>query len=453
LQRKQIEFFDSGKTKDLNFRRKSLDKLQEMILQNEEKIFEALYRDLGKPKTESYTSEIDYVLKEIRLHKKKLTSWAGTKKVKTSLINRPGKSYWQYEPLGRSLIIAPWNYPLGLLLTPLVGAISSGNCAVVKPSEVAENTSKLISEMIDSTFDEEYIACVEGGAGATQELINENLDFIFFTGSSAVGKKIYEAAAKHLIPVVLELGGKNPCIIDNEIDLEITVKRLAWGKFFNAGQTCVAPDHAYVHESLKDQFLLKMKETIISFYGEKSQESEDLARIINEKHFLRLEEMLSDGKIFHGGETDENEKFISPTILIDVDEDSKCMQEEVFGPILPVLFYDDLSELLDKMKKKEKPLALYFFSKSKEKQDLVLNESSSGNVCINGTIHQIISHELPFGGVGLSGMGKYHGEASIDAFSHKRSVLNKSFMLDMTKVYPPYETAIELLKKVSKILY
>ncbi len=424
-----------------------------MILEKEEKIFEALYRDLGKPTTESYTSEIDYVLKEIQLHKKKLNTWTGTKKAKTSLINRPGKSYWQYEPLGRTLIIAPWNYPLGLLFTPLVGAISSGNCAVVKPSEVAENTSKLIAEIIDSTFDEEYIACVEGGAEATQELINKNLDFVFFTGSSAVGKKIYQAAAKNLIPVVLELGGKNPCIIDSEIDLEVTVRRLAWGKYFNAGQTCVAPDHAYVHESLKDQFLSKMKETIISFYGEEPKESKDLARIINEKHFLRLEEMLSNGKVFHGGETDENEKFISPTILIDVDEDSKCMQEEVFGPILPVLFYDDLSDLLDKMKKKEKPLALYFFSKNKEKQDLVLRESSSGNVCINGTIHHIISHELPFGGVGLSGMGKYHGEASIDAFSQKRSVLNKSFMLDMTKVYPPYETAIELLKKVSKILY
>lgn len=450
---KQKQFFYTGKTREISFRLNTLKKIYDSIEKYESEIMEALYRDLHKGKTEVFTSEIVYVQKEIKHQMANLKKWSRPRKIGVPLINKPGKGYLQYEPYGTALIISPWNYPFGLLLTPLVGAVAAGNCVIAKPSELSEHTSRLVSSIFKENFPENYMAVVEGDAEVTQNLIQKDIDYIFFTGSTSVGKTIMKSAAEHLIPVTLELGGKNPCIVDHEIDMNVTVKRIVWGKFFNAGQTCIAPDYLLVHKEIKDIFLDKLVATIHEFYGENVRENQDYSHIINEKHFKRLTYLMQEGTLNTGGCKDIDHLFISPTVITDMDDDSALMQEEIFGPILPVLFYDNLDGVITKLRNKPKPLALYFFSRNQQKQKRVLTHTSSGSVCINGTIHLIMSPKLPFGGVGQSGMGQYHGKVSFITFSHKKSVLKKSFFGDIKALYPPYKTPIKFLKKVIKLMY
>lgn len=449
LQKSQKAFFQSRKTFSIEFRLNALQKLNDLIVKNSTEILLALKQDLNKSETESYTSEINYVLNEIKFFIKNLKKLSKPVKIHTPLINRPGKSYYIHEPFGTVLIISPWNYPFGLLFSPLVGAIAAGNCVIAKPSEIATNTSKLVKKILSEKFNDEYIAVVEGGADITQSLINENINYIFFTGSTAVGKKIMKSAAKYLIPVSLELGGKNPCIVDSDIDLEVTAKRIVWGKFFNAGQTCVAPDYILVHKDIKKVFLEKLKTVIDSFY---ENNPDNFCHIINEKHFERLSDLLKEGTIYCGGNKDKSKLYLSPTVILDIDFNSKVMEQEIFGPILPVIEYVNLSEIIETLNQLSEPLATYFFSKNKVKQDELISKIRTGSVCINGTIHTLFSSELPFGGIGQSGMGKYHGKFSYETFSYKKAIVKKSFVWDMKQIYPPYKTSLDLLKKALKFI-
>lgn len=450
---RQKNFFNSDASKDISFRLNSLNKLKQVIQKNEDKLFEALFLDLHKSKTEAYTSEIYYIIREIEYVSKNLAKWIKPTKCSNPLINQPGKSYYLNEPLGSSLIIGPWNYPIGLLLSPLIGSIAAGNCSIIKPSEISKHTSKLLIDLFSSEFPDEYIAVVEGGPNITQSLINGHTDIVFFTGSTMVGKIIAQKAAENLIPVILELGGKNPCIVDNEIDIDVTSKRIVWGKFFNAGQTCIAPDYLLVHEGVYDQIIDSIPITIDTFYGKNINVNIDYSHIVNENHFNRLINLMEEGEIIYGGDTDRASLFISPTLVKPYNTSTKLMQEEIFGPILPILKYSDIDNLLISLKDKPKPLATYFFSKNKEKQNQVISKTATGNICINGTIHHIINNRIPFGGVGLSGTGKYHGKFSFDAFSNKKSILKRSFRLDFKKMYPPYDPDITTLKKAVKFLY
>lgn len=449
----QKEFFNTGKTKDISFRVMALRKLYGIIVENEDLILEALYKDLHKSQTESYTSEIAYVLKEIEFAIKNIAKWNKPKRSRNSLINQPGKSYLVQEPYGVALIIGPWNYPFGLIFSPLIGAITAGNCAIVKPSEISENTSALIADLININFTDNYLKVVTGDASVTQLLINENINYIFFTGSTEVGKKIMKSASEHLIPVTLELGGKNPCIVDSNIDFDVAISRIVWGKFFNAGQTCIAPDYVLIHSDILDDFLEKLREKIREFYPVMNKDNKDFSHIANLRHFKRIEGLMLEGSIIIGGEKDENSLFIAPTVIKDVDFDSKIMKEEIFAPLLPVITYTNLDDEIVRLTKLPKPLAIYFFSKDKTKQQKVISETTSGSICINGTIHTILTNKLPFGGVGQSGMGSYHGKSSFETFSHKKSVLKKSFWFDFKKMYPPYKTKLNILKGIIKSLY
>ncbi|MCX6146254.1 MAG: aldehyde dehydrogenase family protein [Candidatus Kapabacteria bacterium] len=453
LQEKQKEFFRSGFTKDYRHRIAVLKLLKNIIIENESKIFKALYEDLHKGQIESYTSEIAYVINEINYTIKHLKCWMKSKRVRTSLMNQPAKSYIYSEPLGTVLIISPWNYPFALLFTPLIGAIAAGNCVILKPSEVSKNTSNLIAQLIYDNFDEQYISAIEGGAEVTQNLISEKIDYIFFTGNSEVGKEIMKSASKYLIPVSLELGGKNPCIIDTDIDFEVTAKRIVWGKFFNAGQTCISPDYLLVHHSIKDKFVQALIKTINEFHGEDINSDSDISHIINEKHFDRLNSLLNDGEVIYGGKNKKKSLFISPTLMRNIKSNSKILTDEIFGPILPIFTYVNLESEIEKINKLHKPLSLYLFTNDKVKQDMIIQQTSSGQVCINGTIHTMVSNTLSFGGVGYSGIGKYKGKASFETFSHRKSVLKKSFVFDAKISYPPYKTSLETIKKAFKFLY
>ncbi|OGU57545.1 MAG: aldehyde dehydrogenase [Ignavibacteria bacterium GWF2_33_9] len=453
LQLKQKEFFNTGKTKDIAFRIENLKKLSFIFQENEAKILLALKTDLNKSHIEAYSSEIGYILQEIKIAIKNLKKWNRKKKVKTSLINFPGKSYYVNEPYGTVLVISPWNYPFGLLFTPLVGAIAAGNCIIAKPSEISTNSSKLIYELISKNFPEEFFSVIEGGAEITQSIINENIDYIFFTGSTVVGKEIFKSASEHLIPVTLELGGKNPCIVDKNIDIEIAAKRLLWGKFFNAGQTCVAPDYLLLNKNIQEEFLTKLVDFTNKFYGNFDEIQENFTRIISQKHFDRIIGYLNEGKIIFGGKYVKNKLLIEPTIITDLNYHSKIMQEEVFGPVLPIISYEDINVVIEKLNKLSKPLCVYLFTKDKELQSKIVENTVSGTVCINGTIHSIISHDLPFGGVGESGMGRYHGKTSFETFSFKKSILKKKFWWDWAVMYPPYKTSLNLFKKVAKYFY
>ncbi|MCO5251178.1 MAG: aldehyde dehydrogenase [Candidatus Kapabacteria bacterium] len=453
LLHKQRDFFDSDKTKEISFRIDMLKKLYAIIEKNENRIIDALYSDLHKSITEAYTSEIAYVLKEIENAISSIRKWNKSKKVWTPLINFPAKSYYFYEPYGIALIIAPWNYPFGLTMSPLIGAISAGNCAILKPSEISVHTAELLSDLINNNFPPEYIRVVQGDAEVVKLLINKQINYIFFTGSTVVGREIMKSAAEHLIPLTLELGGKNPCIVDSEIDIDVTARRIIWGKFFNAGQTCIAPDYLLVHNDIKDDFLKSLVKAIDEFHPDVKPDSKDYSHIINEKHFKRICDLMEDGNILVGGQKDESNLFIAPTLITDVDYNSKIMQEEIFGPLLPIIFYENLSDVIRKLKTLPKPLALYFFSKNNKKQDKILAETSSGSVCINGTIHVIMNQKLPFGGVGQSGMGSYHWQAGFETFSHRKTVLRKFFILDFKAMYPPYKTKLSILKKIINRLY
>lgn len=442
----QRQFFSSGKTTEVAFRIEQLKNLKQSIYNNEKFILKALKADLNRPEFEGYL-EIAIVQQEINHALKHIKSWLKPKKVKTPIEQFPASAYIYPEPLGSVLIIGAWNYPFCLTILPLVGAISAGNCAILKPSEIAAQTSSVIADIINKTFDPDYIAVVEGGVKTCQELLGEKFEHIFFTGGTKVGKIIMEAAAKNLTSFTLELGGKSPCIVDDNVNIQEAAKRITWGKFINAGQTCVAPDYLLVNRRIKKDLLINIKKYIQQFYGDNPATSPDYARIINDRQFERLTALLKDGKIIIGGQTLASERYIAPTVIENVSYDAPLMQEEIFGPILTVLEYSDLNEAIALINSRPKPLALYFFSKDKAKQQLVLKSTSSGGVCINDTIMQASIAELPFGGIGDSGMGNYHGKASFDTFSHYKSVLQKTFLFDFNWRYAPYKDKVKQLKR------
>ena len=445
----QREFFNTGKTKDIGFRITQLKNLQKAVIGHEAAIIAALKADLHKSEFETYSTEIALCKKEISYALKQIENWTKPKKANIPLEQLPGFGRIYPEPLGVVLIISPWNYPFQLIIAPLVGAIAAGNCAILKPSEIAAHTSKLLAEILPKYFDPPYIAVVEGGVEISQQLLAEKFDHIFFTGGTTIGRKVMEAAAKHLTPVTLELGGKSPCIVDADTNIEYTARRITWGKFINAGQTCVAPDYLLVEQSIKQELLDKIQKCIGEFLGEQPATSPDYARIINQKHFNRLVEFLQYGKTIIGGESNSSELYIAPTVLDGVSLESPLMQDEIFGPILPVLTYSDVTEAIAIVNQRPKPLALYLFSHNKKLQRRVLQSTSSGSVCINDTVMQFAVPGLPFGGVGSSGMGKYHGKASFDTFSHYKSVLNRSLILDVKLRYAPYtKSKLQLLKRI-----
>ena len=442
-------YFETGVTKTYEFRLAQLQKLKATVQKYEIEIFEALHRDLHKSKEECWITENGFFLSEIGMAIKKLKSWMKAEKVKTNLLNIPSSSFIMPEPLGVVLIISPWNYPFQLLFTPLVGAIAAGNCVVLKPSELATATAAIMKTIIEETFEPNYILYVEGdGATVVPELMkNFVFDHVFYTGSTAVGKSIYELAAKDLVPVTLELGGKSPCIVEDDADIKTTAKRIAMPKFSNAGQMCVAPDYLLVHQSIKDELVIELKKVIHNFFGDDAQTSDYFGRIINEKQFLRLEKYLSNGKLLAGGKTDKTNLFIEPTLIEITDVNEAIMQEEVFGPILPIITFKEMSEAVAIIKKNKNPLAMYVFTSSSEKEKQWLNAIPFGGGCINNASLHLTNHKLPFGGRGASGMGNYHGKFSFDTFSHKKAVMKTPTWLDLAIKYPPYTNRLNLFKK------
>ncbi|MEH7549654.1 MULTISPECIES: aldehyde dehydrogenase [Bacillaceae] len=447
---KQKLYFKTEKTKNVDFRIGALQKFRNAIKKNEKTLMEALRTDLNKSEFDAYTSEIGFVLEELRFTMKHLRSWAAPKKVKTPVTHIGSNSYIYPEPYGVALIIAPWNYPFQLAVAPLIGAIAAGNCAIIKPSELTPKTSEVLKTLIKEIFPEEYITVVQGGVETSQALLNEQLDYIFFTGSVPVGKIIMEAAAKHLTPVTLELGGKSPCIVHEDANLTLAAKRIAWGKFTNAGQTCIAPDYLYVHKSIKDVFLQQFKETTLELYGKEPLKNPDFTRIVSERHFNRLSSFLDKRQLFMGGNTDKERLTIEPTVLTDITWEESIMQDEIFGPLLPVLEYDDLSEVIEGIHRHPKPLALYIFSENNSIQEEVLNKVSFGGGCVNDTVYHFVSPYLPFGGVGTSGIGAYHGKGNFDTFSHQKSVLKQTTKFDIPFRYPNVKNGLEKIKLFMK---
>ncbi len=446
----QRHFFGSGRTKDLDFRLKNLARLKNAIIQDETAIFEALHKDLSKSTYESYMTEVGVLLDEIRFFRRRLRSWARPQRVNTPFTLWLGSSRIYSEPYGISLIIAPWNYPFLLAISPLIGSMAAGNCSVLKPSEYAPHTSMIISKIIGTHFDSEYIAAIEGDAQVGQQLLNERFDYIFFTGGVGVGKIVMSAAAKSLTPVTLELGGKSPCIVDQDINMDKTALRIASGKFMNAGQTCIAPDYLLVHQSNKQKLCDSIIKQLNKLYGVNPRKSPDYGRIINKRHFNRIVALMTKGNILCGGQNDPDDLYIAPTLIGDVSWNDPVMQDEIFGPILPVLEFDDLSEVISILNSRPKPLALYIFSNQQDRYQQVINQVSFGAGCINDTVAHFANPHLPFGGVGRSGMGHYHGKASFDTFSHKKGILKKSFSFDPPLRYPPYNKKLGLLRKILK---
>ncbi|MFC3883881.1 aldehyde dehydrogenase [Bacillus songklensis] len=447
---RQRSFFAGGKTKQVEFRLEQLAKLKQSVKDREKQIIKALKQDLNKSEFESYATEIGFLYEEINMMMKHLRSWAKPEKVKTPMTHIGASSYIYPEPYGLTLIIAPWNYPFQLQLAPLVGAMAAGNCAVLKPSELTPNVSALLSELVQSTFEEEYIAVVEGGVEASQALLEEKFDYIFFTGSVAVGRIVMQAAAKHLTPVTLELGGKSPTIVDEDANLEITAKRIAWGKFTNAGQTCVAPDYLLIHKKVKEQFIRLFQTYINEFYGENPLESDQYTRIVSERHFKRLAGFLENGTAVIGGNTNAEKLMIAPTLLDGVTWDSPVMQDEIFGPILPMMEFSTLDEAIGHVQHSPNPLALYYFSESTEKQERILQSIRFGGGCMNDTLMHLANPNLPFGGVGNSGIGSYHGKSSFEVFSHQKSVLKQTTKLDPPFRYPSFKHGLSMMKKIFK---
>jgi aldehyde dehydrogenase (NAD+) len=449
---RQRVFFWSGKTHKVTFRIDALQKLKRAIVANEQKICAALAEDLGKPELEAFVSEIALVTREIDFICRNLRRWAKPQRVRTSLLNAPARGSVRCEPLGVALIIGPWNYPFQLLISPLAGALAAGNCALLKPSELTVHTAAVVSRIIAETFVPEHVCVMQGGPELGQALLNEQFDIVFFTGSTRVGKLVMQAAARHLTPVILELGGKSPAIVDADADLDMAARRIVWGKFFNAGQTCVAPDYLLVHDKVKQALLDRMTARISECYGPDPQQSPDYARIINTAHFDRLAGYLADGTIVAGGGMDRDARYLAPTILDGVSWESSLMQEEIFGPILPVLGFNDHDDVLELTSRRPTPLALYYFSQDAEKQRRVMNAGAFGGGCVNDTVIHLTEHHLPFGGVGSSGQGRYHGRASFEAFSHCKSVLKRGTWLDLPLRYPPYAGKLNWLKALFRWL-
>jgi len=448
LVEKQRKYFLEKETREYLFRKESLNKLRLAIYKYEPQLKEALMYDLGKSEAESYFAEIGIALKELTFIEKHLKKLMKNKKVKTHLVDFPAKSFISPHPYGVALVISPWNYPVMLSLCPVIGAIAAGNTVILKPSEFSAKTSEVLKEMINSTFKEEYIKVVTGGISTNQELLDQKLDYIFFTGSTNVGKIVMEKAAKNLTPISLELGGKSPVLVTKDANVKIAAKRIAFGKYLNAGQTCVAPDYLFIHESKKAEFIKYFNEAVLQFFGDNPIESKDFGKIINEKHYQRLLNLMENEEAVIGGIKNDGLQKISPTLLNNITFESKIMQEEIFGPILPMITYDNIDECINYVNENPNPLALYLFTESKTTQKRVLNECNFGGGCINDTIMQVASDYLPFGGVGASGMGSYHGKASFDTFSHFRSILKKSTKIDVPARYAPYTKTKEKLTKM-----
>jgi len=445
----QLEYFNSNITKDVNFRIEMLKKLKQVLKSNETLLDKAIYKDFKKSSFENYVTELSLIYHEINIAVKNLRKWTKKKRVKTNLANMPGKSYVIPEPLGVTLTIGAWNYPYQLSILPAVSALAAGNTAVIKPSELALNTSQAMAKIINENFDAKYLHVVEGGVEETTALLKEKFDKIFYTGSSNVGKIIMKAAAENLTPVTLELGGKSPAIVMNDADINITAQRITWAKFLNGGQTCVAPDYILVKKDIKQKLIDKIKLNIDKIYGNNPQNSDAFVRIINKRHFTRITELIDTDKVIIGGETNENDLFISPTVMHNVTFDDAVMQEEIFGPVLPVIEFTDIDWAIKQIKDRPKPLALYLFTSNKKMIKKILHEISFGGGAINDAVMHLANSNLPFGGVGHSGMGNYHGKAGFNTFSHFKSILQKSTFFEPSVKYTPYtDFKRNLLKKL-----
>jgi aldehyde dehydrogenase (NAD+) len=435
---------------DLNYRKQALLQLLLTVQKKEAAIIQALYDDFKKPAFEAVATETSYIVSELEYTIKNLKSWAKPQRVLPSFLNFPSSDFIYKEPYGKVLIMAPWNYPYQLALAPLIAAVAAGNQVVVKPSELAVNTSRVIAEIIAASFEEQHVQCVLGGVEVSQDLLSQRWDYIFFTGSVNVGKIVAQAAAQHLTPVTLELGGKNPCIIDETADLKLAAKRIVWGKFLNAGQTCIAPDYLLAHEHIKPKLIEHLKEEITSAYGKNPQDSADFPRIINEKNWKRQLQLLENQTVIFGGQSAENDFYLSPTLLDESPLDSLVMREEIFGPILPILSYTSEADIEKIILKYEKPLSLYVFTQQNSLAEKMITRFSFGGGCINDTVIHFANKRLPFGGVGHSGIGAYHGKRSFELFSHHKPIVKKATWLDIPTRYAPYHGKLSGLKKMLK---
>ena len=448
LVERQRDFFKTGATRDINFRERQLHSLGKTVSGSRSQILKALKEDMGKPAFEAYVAEISQVLHNVSYAAKRVRSWARPRRVRTPSYLFPASSHVYPEPFGVVLVIAPWNYPMDLALSPMIGAIAAGNCVVVKPSEIAPNTSTVVAKIISETFEPSFVTAVEGGTEVARALLAQRFDYILYTGGGVVGRLVMQAASKHLTPVTLELGGKSPCIVEPDVNLEHAARRIAWGKYFNAGQTCIAPDYLLVHKAIKQELLDTVIECVKTFYGDDPATSPDYARIVSDKHFKRVSDLMGAGDQLLGGESDASSRYIAPTIVDGVSADDTIMQDEIFGPLLPVLEYGELGEAIDFVNSRPKPLALYFFSRDRRKQERVISETSAGGCCINDTMVHYSNSYLPFGGVGDSGFGKYHGKWSFDTFSNMKAVVKRKFLLDVYVRYPPYLRSQKLLQRL-----
>ena len=447
FQRQRL-FFESGRTLDVSFRLESLHKLKQSIIDHEDIINNALKEDLGKPLLETYTSEIGFTLLELNHVIKHLKKWARPRKVRSSLATFPSKSYIFSEPFGIALIIGPWNFPLQLTLLPLIGAIAAGNCAVLKASRKTPASAETIRSIIKTAFEENYVAVSNDSDREGQRLLDQKYDKVFFTGSPETGKLIMEKASQNLASITLELGGKSPCIVDRDINLDVAVKRILWSKYMNAGQVCVAPDYLIVHKEVKEALYDKMIHSLKTFFGHDPQLSSDYGRIVNLKELERLSNYLNDGRIIAGGSFNKESLYFEPTIIEISNLEAPVMQDEIFGPILPVIEFATAEEIEEIIALNPNPLAFYLFSKDQTLIKRLLQNVQFGGGCINGTLFHMVNHNLPFGGRGKSGIGNYHGRYSFDTFSHQKSVLYKSFRFDLTQLYPPYRKIHQLLRKL-----
>ena len=445
----QRDFFNKQTTKDIEYRKNALIRLEANIIKYEKEIYNALDKDLKKCEFEAYTTEVGGVLREVRLAIKNIDSWTKPKRISTPIHLMPARSFVVSEPYGVTLIISPFNYPFSLIMKPLIEALAAGNTAILRPSEAALHTADVVEKIISESFDDEFVIVIRGDSTVTEKLLKERFDYIFFTGGVTVGKIIMKAAAEFLTPVTLELGGKSPAIVTESADIKNAANRIIWGKYLNVGQTCIAPDYVLVHKSVSKDFLDNSKKSIHDFYGGNIQKNNEYGRIINLKQYQRIEKLLEieKDKIVHGGETDSNEKFISPTIIYPVNFEDKIMGDEIFGPILPIIEYSSLVDIITTLNNREKPLALYLFTRDQNVEAGVLKEISFGGGGINETMIHYVNENLPFGGVGNSGMGTYHGKHSFDTFSHKKSILKRigGFTIDLMN--PPYKNKLDIIKR------
>ena len=446
----QKHFFASQQTKDISFRKNALRKLQSELFKREADIVQALYNDFKKSEYEAIMTETSIVYSELKMAIKNIEKWNKPKKVLPSLLNFPSSAKIYSEPYGTVLIIAPWNYPFQLAISPLIGAIAAGNTIVLKPSELTPHTSTIVREIIEAVFDECHVAVIEGGVPVAQELLTLRWDYIFFTGSVNVGRIVAKAAAEFITPVTLELGGKSPCVVDDSASIKLAAKRIAWGKFINGGQTCIAPDYILIHKSQKDSFVEAIKEEITLAYGDDPEQSSDFPRIVNTRNFERLAIMLENENILIGGKTNKNDCYIAPTLIDEPSLDSEVMKGEIFGPILPIISYETEEDIATIIGKYDKPLAFYIFSNKNGFAKKLIQQYSFGGGTINDTTVHFANHRLPFGGVGESGIGGYHGKQTFDTFSHKKGIVSRGTWLDVPTRYAPYKGKLNQLKNLMK---